>query len=103
MKQVIDRKVYDTEKATLIHAWDNGCYGRDFRSELEELYRTSKGVYFIYGAGGPRSKYAVSCGNDTTGSCDIWPVTREEAVEWLEEHDGAEAILEEFPDMVVEA
>jgi len=104
MKKVIDRKTYNTETATLIHEWDNGYYGGDFKRCSETLYKTQKGAWFIAGSGGAMSKYAVSLGSNTTGgSSDIEVVTREEALEWLEGHDGTDAIEKHFADMIEEA
>ena len=104
MKKVINGKVYNTETATLIHEWDNGIYGNDFKRCEEGLYRTDKGAYFTAGSGGPMSKYARSCGNNARcGGEGINVLTKEEALEWLESHDGDDAIEEYFSDMIEDA
>lgn len=104
-KRVIERKVYDTKTATLIHDYWNGYSNNDFKSLSEDLYRTPKGNFFILGSGGAMSKYAVDCGNGSTGgsSDNITPLTKEEAIEWLESHDGSEMIIELFPGEIEEA
>lgn len=104
-KKVIDRKVYYTETATLIHEWWNGYGNGDFHYLSEDLYRTPKGNFFILGSGGAMTSYAVDCGNNSWGgsSDNIIPVSKEYAIEWLEEHDGSEKILELFPGEVEEA
>jgi len=104
MKRVIDGKIYNTETAELLHEWSNGCFGRDFKSCAESLYKTKKGAYFIAGSGGPMSKYAVSCGNNSTsGSEQIEVLAEAEAIRWLEEHDGSEVLTEKFADKIEEA
>ena len=104
MKKVINGKLYNTETADTVHSWDNGCYGGDFQRCEETLYRTKKGNYFLYGDGGPMSRYARNCGNNTTsGGEDIQPMTVQEAIEWLEDHDGAEVLTAQFADHIEEA
>jgi len=104
MKKVINGKMYNTETSDRLHRWDNGSYGNDFNSCEESLYKTKKGAYFIAGSGGPMSKYAKSCGsNNTCGSSDITPLSKAEAIEWLESHDGTEALEEHFSEEIEEA
>ncbi len=103
MKKVIEGKVYNTETAEELHDWSNHYPCSDFKACSESLYRTKKGAFFIAGSGGPLSSYAVPCGGGTGGSEGIRPVSREEALEWLESHGGEEAIEEHFSDMVEEA
>jgi hypothetical protein len=105
MRKVIDRKVYDTETAELIHKWDNGYFPSDFEWCREELYRTPKGNFFILGSGGAKSKYAVPVGSSgwSGSSGNIIPVSKERAIEWLEDHGGSEKIIELFPEEVEDA
>ena len=65
---------------------------RDFAHWSEELYRTKSGKYFLYGEGGPASRYAVTIGqNEWSGGEKIQLLSRETAMEWAEEHlDGEE-------------
>ena len=102
--KIIDRRVYDTRKAELVHDfWNN--YGRgDFRFLAEDLYKTSKGNFFLLGSGGALTGYAVDAGGVTTGTDDnIIPLDKAEVVEWLENHRGSDKILELFPDECEEA
>lgn len=49
MKQIIDRKVYDTETATLIASdcyWDGSNFERNGRNTY--LYKTPNGRYFVH-------------------------------------------------------
>jgi len=102
MKKLINGKLYDTETAEEIYTSDNGIYGNDFRRYSETLYRTKKGVFFLYGEGGPLSKYAVNHGNSTSGGSDITVLSNIEAFEWLQENQAIEKIQELFPDEIEE-
>ena len=69
MKKSISRKVYNTDTAELIKTNTYGEFG-DPAGYEERLYKTPKGDYFVYGIGGPESKYPAE---------DIAVVTPEEA------------------------
>lgn len=103
MKKVVEGKLYNTKTAEVIHEWSNGYYRNDFHRCEETLYRTRKGAWFLHGEGGALSKYAEPHGSMRGSGEDIVPLTPEEAMRWLEEHDGADAILEHFTDDVEEA
>ena len=103
MKVVIKGKVYDTEKAEELHS-DSYSNPRDFDYWQETLYVTPKGAYFIHGEGGARSKYRRQVEqNSWSGGAAITPLSKEEAIRWLEEHDGSDVILERFAGEVEEA
>ncbi|KAJ49379.1 hypothetical protein BD780_003494 [Clostridium tetanomorphum] len=102
MKKVINKKVYNTETAELIAKCGNGLGSSDFRYLFEELYRTKKGQYFLYGEGGPMTKYSESAGNSSWGISTIIPLTDEEAYEWLEENGKSESIEKYFKDLIEE-
>ena len=57
MKKTIGKKVYDTEKATLIKKYTSGNFG-DLQGYEETLYQDDKGAYFLYTNGGSNSPYA---------------------------------------------
>ena len=104
MKKILEGKVYNTETATELHHYWNGLGTSDFGNISEWLYRTAKGAYFIHGKGGPMTKYGVPVGNNGRGSGEkIDVLTKEEAMEWLENHDGDDAIEEYFSDMIEDA
>ncbi len=105
MKRVHEGRVYDTDTAEQLHHWESPANPGDFQHYEEALYRTKKGNYFIAGSGGPMSPYAEALGGGSTGgSSGLRPLEfADEAVEWLEEHDGAEVILEHFSEHVEEA
>ena len=95
MRKVINGRTYNTETSKRIGSWDNGIRG-DFRSCEEDLYKNTKGAYFLVGEGGPMSKYAVSHGNSSSGGQKLIPMTASEAQEWAEEHLDAEEYETEF-------
>ena len=96
MKKVINGKVYNTETAIKVAGWDNGIFSNDFRNCSEELYKTKKEAWFLYGKGGAMSKYSVSHGNSVSGGSDIIAFSKTEAYNWLEEKHEIEAIEEHF-------
>ena len=90
MKKIINGKVYDTDTAAKVGEWDNGKWDDKLYICEEVLYRKRTGEFFLYGYGGPGSKYAVSIGNSNwSGGEKIIPLTYEAAQKWAEEHlDG---------------
>lgn len=83
MKKRIDTLTYDTETAKKLgeyfHGYDDAAY-------TETLYKKRTGEYFIYGEGGPASKWSASAEDGTVmvGSSDIKPLSYEEARKWFE-------------------
>ena len=103
MKKVINRKVYDTKNARLIAKWSNGYPSCDFNHKYEVLYLTQNGAWFIHGQGGALSSYATSYGRNKSSGEDIFPLTKEEALEWLEKMGFPNEIAEHFSDLIEEA
>jgi len=54
MRQVINRVIYDTSKATVIAKGGNDYAQSDHKYEWETLYRTDKDRWFLHGEGGAR-------------------------------------------------
>lgn len=93
MKKVINGVLCDTSTAK--HLGSASYLGsRDFAHWSEALYRTKSGKYFLYGEGGPSSRYAVTIGqNEWSGGEKIQLLSRETAMKWAEEYlDGDEYI-----------
>ena len=89
MYKVINGKRYNTETAELMGEDSYG--GRtDFSHWSEELYRKKTGEFFLYGEGGPLSRYSESTGqNEMSGGERIMPLSYHEAQDWAERHlDG---------------
>lgn len=89
MVKIINRKKYNTETAELLAEWSNNLGCGNFRNVHEFLYRKRTGEYFLYGYGGPMSRFAESDGDGWTGGEDIITFTEEDARSWCEQHfDG---------------
>ncbi len=104
MRKVVNRKVYDTEKATKVVHWSNRKPAGDFDKCKETLYVTDNGRYFLHGEGGPKTRWKsnVPTGGWGWGE-DIVPMSKEDAMSWLGVHDLVSAIEEEFPEELEEA
>lgn len=91
MKKIIKNKVYDTATAQKVGEWGKNLDDHLYRV-TEELYRKRTGEFFLYGYGGPGSKYGVSSGNGNWSSGEeIIPMAYESAQKWAEDHlDGEE-------------
>ena len=103
MKKVIGRKRYDTETAERVHRWTNGHYTSDFNFRSKTLYKTRKGAWFLHHEGGALSDMARQVGNGYGWGESIEPLKAEEAVAFLEDHGGEEALEEHFPEAVADA
>lgn len=91
MNKIINGKRYSTDSAKEM-ASDSYSNCTDFHYWSETLYRKNTGEYFLYGEGGPMSRYAETIGqNQWTGGERIIPLSVEAAQKWAEEHlDGEE-------------
>ena len=96
MKKVISGRRYDTETAKLLGVATYGIC-TDFAYWCEELYVKRTGEYFLYGQGGPMSKYSQQVGqNEWTGGHKIVPLTLKEAQRWVEYYLSADEYEEIF-------
>ena len=69
MKKKVGTTIYNTETADLLSSRSHGEFG-DSSGYEEQLYKTKKGKLFVYGIGGPDSKYANE---------DIWVISEDDA------------------------
>jgi hypothetical protein len=86
--QIIDRKKYDTETATLLSGddyWDGHNWERSGRNTF--LYRTPKGAYFAFN---------LTCWQGEADSLE--PLTEGEAVALYESHDAHGDVRVPFED-----
>lgn len=84
MTQIINGKKYDTETAKELGWHFSGRSYRDLDFVEEKLYRKRTGEFFLYGCGGPASKYAVSTGqNSWSEGRKITPLSVQEAKDWV--------------------
>ena len=85
MKQVIQGKLYDTEKAKPV------AEATEYERFSETLYRKRTGEFFLAGSGSADSKYAKSLGdNRWSGGSRIIPLTYDAAREWGERNMGVD-------------
>lgn len=97
MKKIINGKKYDTETAKFLIRYSSSYPVNDFHFWEEELYVKKTGEFFLYGEGGPASKYSKSCGmNSWSGGKEIIPLTIEEAKKWVENYFDADDYEEIF-------
>lgn len=97
MKKIISGKMYNTETAIDVGYYSNNVPCSDFSHFCETLFRKKTGEYFIHGTGGPASKYAESCGqNSWSGGSRIIPLTYANARTWAEEHLDTDEYEAEF-------
>lgn len=96
MKKVINGVLCNTKTAKFIGNWEYSS-PNDLYYCYEELYRTKSGKFFLYGEGGPASKYSRMTGsNSWSGGEDIELLSREDAREWAEEYLDSEAYIAAF-------
>jgi hypothetical protein len=106
MKRIIDGKTYNTATAALICNTSNDYHGGDFDHESSNLYVTKKGAFFLAGSGGPRSRFASCCGDETQSGSDIIPLTKIEALNEAETSllmDDTDIIEKVFGDILEDA
>jgi hypothetical protein len=104
MRNIINRKVYDTETAEWIYDTSNGSGVNDFGFERSALYRTTRGAWFLAGNGGPSSRFSrtLSDRSRIEGSGCI-PLNPADAVAELERHNATEEIDRHLSTLVEEA
>ena len=86
MNKIIGGKRYSTDSAKAM-GYDSYSNPTDFAYWVETLYHKNTGEYFLHGEGGPRSRYAVTVGqNQWSGGEKIIPLSVESAQAWAEEH-----------------
>ena len=95
MKKIINGKRYDTDTAEFI-GYKQYLYPGQLEYWREELYRKRNGEFFLYGIGGPASKYGVWEGSSASGASTIKPLSIKEAQEWTEKHLSADRYEEIF-------
>ena len=87
MNSIINGKKYDTEPAKEIGCGSNNLSYRDFNWWTEVLYQKRTGEFFLYGEGGPASRYAGSAdGHGWESGKKIIPLSEDKARKWAEEH-----------------
>ena len=97
MVKIVKGRKYDTETAREVGCYSNGGGWRDFRHYEETLYRKRTGEYFLFGEGGPMTKYAEQVGQSgRSGGSEIIPLSFDDAREWAEKNPDAAEYEAEF-------
>ena len=97
MKKIINGKGYDTDTATFIGECDIGDPLNNLEYCTESLYVKRTGEFFIFGWGGPYSKYSKAISeNRWAGGEAIIPLEYEEAKEWATQHLTPEKVEKFF-------
>ena len=97
MRKVINGRVYNTETAEMIAK--NGSFNGNFYDYSEELYKTKKGNWFLYGKGGAKSKYAVHGHGWSSEGSSLLALSEDEAKKKLEDWNEVEVIETHFGEM----
>lgn len=96
MKKVIDGKVYNTDTALLVGQWDNGLPSGGFEYCDEALYLSPGKQFFLWGEGGPMTRWSRSNGKETWGISDIVLLSPYKALYWEGEHLDRDIVLKFF-------
>ena len=84
MKQIVDGKICNTETATEIATWSNGLNSNDFNSLCESLYKTKKGMLFLFAKGGASTWCAARVENSRTAGVKFMSFSKQDAIDWAE-------------------
>ena len=97
MIKIIRGRKYDTSTAREVGTYSNAGGWNDFSHFEETLFCKRTGEYFLFGEGGPMTKYSVTVGqNEWSGGSKIVPMDYDEAREWAEKNLSAEEYEAEF-------
>lgn len=99
MRKIVDGKVYDTKTATVVcDISPNGGFGRgDFAYEETRLYKSPRGAFFLSGAGGPLTRWAVPEGqNGHRSGSGLYVIDIDEARSLCERHGTSEEFIAAF-------
>ncbi len=97
MMKIIKGRKYDTATAREVGDYANNSDYSSFSHWDETLYVKRTGEYFLYGTGGPMTKYARRVDDNAWGWGEkIIPLDFDEAREWAEKHMDGEAYEAEF-------
>lgn len=101
MREIIDRKVYDTDNAEQIANYGSIVDKGDFHTLAEALYKDPNGEYFLHCQGGAATQYAKQTSEGTTYGEELQRLTKEGALDWCEDRSiNADSIIEEFADLL---
>lgn len=85
MRQIINGKLYDTDDAIEFAMHSGGQGKSDFAWFEEALYETAAGSWFLWGRGGPSTRWRKPVGGGCFGYGEgIHPLEPAEALAWME-------------------
>jgi hypothetical protein len=87
MKETYCRKIYDTEKSTMLLKTSSGTDQDDPKWFEETLYVTKGGSFFLHGIGGPDSEWGDDEGSKRIAAQGLLPLSRGDALDWIFELD----------------
>jgi hypothetical protein len=91
-------KEYDPGKATRLAEWSSADHSGSLRNDIETLYVTADGGYFILYEGGLYSRFHELPEIATWfGGTYTRPVSVEDALAWCQETGNYDAITDHFP------
>lgn len=94
MRKIINGKMYNTDTAADIGSFSNMSNLRDYGYYEETLYQKRTGEFFLYGHGGPASKYAEQQADGMrSGGESIVPITEDQARAWVERYCDADLYI----------
>ncbi len=95
MRKVIDGMLYDTDKSKEVCDIGRRGFSRnDFEWEDTQLWLTPRGMYFIAGEGGARSRWAERLGQNGCGPGEgLEAITIDEAKQLVEKHSTVEVYI----------
>ena len=96
MKKIINSKLYDTETAKEIGSTYNGLNCGDSSYCEEKLYLKKTGEFFLYGEGGPMTKYGRAVGDGYAWGESIVPIDIADAKKWVQENLDVETYVNLF-------
>jgi hypothetical protein len=101
MKQIINRKLYDTERAEQIARYAPNADTSDFHHIIETLYKNADGEYFLHGQGGAQTEYAERIDGGRKGGEELTLLGDEEALDWCEKRGvDVDIVIDEFDGLV---
>lgn len=102
MQCIIDRKLFDTERAEQIARYAPNTDRGDYNYLIETLYKTPDGEYFLHCEGGAATEYAKPCGGGGRAAGEELNVlTEEAALDWCEERAiSAQLVVDEFGHLI---
>lgn len=96
MRVVIENESYDTDNAEQVAIWESAYPCPHPRHCEEALYRTNKGVWFIWGSGGALTPWAQQVGRDYVSGQGVRILAWEQIRQWCKDREINHIALEEY-------